>query len=48
MLQNPEAPLSPDRLNDIIVADWLLAIVRFDICELEIFPVNPRFTVEPL
>ena len=43
-------PLCPVTVKDtvVVVADWFVAIVTLDICELVMFPLIARSTVEPL
>ena len=50
MLLKPMVPVSPVTLkeNVVIAADWFVAIVTLDICELVTFPLIDRLTIEPL
>ena len=50
MLLKPVVPLSPVTVKDTVVdvADWFVAIVTLDICELVMFPLIVRSTVAPL
>ena len=50
MLLKPVVPLSPVTVKDtvVVVADWFVAIVTLDICELVMFPLIARSTVAPL
>lgn len=49
-LPKPVEPLSPVRMKDTVVvrADWFVAILTLDICELVMFPLISRSTVTPL
>ena len=49
-LPKPVEPLSPVRMKDTVVvsADWFVAILTLDICELVMFPLISRSTVAPL
>jgi hypothetical protein len=50
MLLKPVVPLTPVTVKDTVVdvADWFVAIVPLDICELVTFPLIARSTVAPL
>jgi hypothetical protein len=50
MLPKLDVPLSPVTVKDnvVVLADWLVAIVTFDICELVTFPLIAMSTVVPL
>lgn len=50
MLLKPVVPFCPVKVKAITVvaADWFVAIVTLDICELVMFPLIARSTVEPL
>jgi len=49
-LPKPVSPLFPVRMKDTVVvrADWFVAILALDICELVMFPLISRSTVTPL
>ena len=47
MLLKPVVPVSPVRVNDIVVSpeDWLVVIVALVICEAVMFPLMGRLVV---
>jgi len=49
-LPKPVVPPSPVTVKETVVdvADWVVAIVTLDICELVTFPLIARYTVAPL
>jgi hypothetical protein len=50
MLVKAVVPFSPVtvKASVVVLADWLVSIVIWDICELAMFPLIMRLTVEPL
>ena len=50
IMPNPEVPSSPVIVKATCVdaADWFVVILRWDICELVMFPLISRSTVVPL
>lgn len=50
MLLKPVVPLSPATMKDtvVVVTDGFVAMVTSDICELVMFPLIARSTIEPL